>query len=340
MSLFLHNVLNDKTPPRCEILIHLFEHCNLKCSFCMQDHDTTLYMDETSIDIKANQTIQYIKSNPSLIFDIHIMGGELFQDTLIEAGYLDLYSKFIAKIRDALPNKELVIGFTTNLIFDNTTSIRKFVETNKIHLLTSYDFKGRFNKKNYKVFKSNIYELHDIIDVCSMVSTKPNINTFISKSDELYDFIYDYTRTTWDTYLPSDDNPLDGVLMPSDADMLKLNKYLIEHYPKTMSIDSYLNKDSYNKMSCSRSNTLVILVDGPVDTTKGCVGTAYNKEDLGDTGVDTYMTETFNCLECKYYNRCPLTCFVSYNSDKMTKELPIGTCINYESFEFADRYYN
>lgn len=39
-------LLNSKRDPEQEYTIHLFEYCNLSCSFCWQDHDSLVGVDD------------------------------------------------------------------------------------------------------------------------------------------------------------------------------------------------------------------------------------------------------------------------------------------------------
>ena len=99
-----YNVIDNKVVTYCEIVCCLFEHCNLNCVFCPQDHNSIVGANEQDILSKADIVSDYIIANQrSTEFAIHIMGGELFQDKWIDLGFINIYQKFIDRINQRLP---------------------------------------------------------------------------------------------------------------------------------------------------------------------------------------------------------------------------------------------
>src|SRR6056300_1215207 len=81
-----------------EIIVVLFEHCNLNCVFCTQDHNSTLGWD--SIEDKF-PTIQSVYENQKKFgkldaLHINFMGGELLSDQVpdeVFESYIRLLNK-------------------------------------------------------------------------------------------------------------------------------------------------------------------------------------------------------------------------------------------------------
>ena len=85
----IYDIIDAKVVRYGEIVVCLFEHCNLRCAFCPQDHDSILGASYEEIMEKVDPIVEWINNNPrQQAYKIHIMGGELFQDRWIDAGFL------------------------------------------------------------------------------------------------------------------------------------------------------------------------------------------------------------------------------------------------------------
>lgn len=332
MNIPLYNVIDNKIIDWAEIVLCLFENCNLSCVFCPQDHTTTDHMSEDAILSKAPATIKWINDNTiSDNFYLHIMGGELFQDSLIADGYLNIYQKLINKIRNEVtPGKTVIFRFVTNLTMTKHTKMLKFITDNNIKISISYDIKGRFSTTDTTIFDDNCEIYHDHIEMCSVVSTKQNIQALIF-GDPMYDYLYTNFKINWDSYLPS--HGIDDKLIPTSSDILSLNKYLIDHYPKCTSIHMFVDGTTNNKMSCTRGNSYTVLPAGPI--TEGCSGNVLTTSAKTDGDVIELFINEYDCLTCEYYHKCPFTCFVYKNSSKLIDDMP-GVCVNRETFKHAE----
>jgi hypothetical protein len=332
MNIPIYNVIDNKVIDWSEIVLCLFENCNLSCSFCPQDHASNKYTSEFDILSKVPGTIKWINDNQrsSKIY-IHVMGGELFQDRLIALGYLNIYQKLIDQIRKGVnSDKTIIFRFVTNLTMTSHSKLIDFITSNDIKISISYDIKGRFNNANAKLFKDNLNIFYDYIEMCSVVSTKQNIHALLN-GDDMYDYLYANFKINWDSYLPS--HSLDEKLMPKSSDILKLNKHLLQYYPKCTSISNFIDNNINNKMSCTRGNSYTVLPSGPITT--GCSGNILTTSATSDGDIVESFIDKYNCLTCEYYHRCPFTCFVYKDSSKLVDDMP-GICINYETFKYAE----
>ena len=95
----IYDIIAAKVVRYGEIVVCLFEHCNLKCVFCPQDHKSILGASHDEIMAKVDPIVKWINNNPrQQSYKIHIMGGELFQDRWIDDGFIDTYEDFIKAI--------------------------------------------------------------------------------------------------------------------------------------------------------------------------------------------------------------------------------------------------
>ena len=113
----IYDLIETKVVGYGEIVVCLFEHCNLKCVFCPQDHNDILGASRKEIMAKVDPIVEWINNNPrNQAYKIHIMGGELFQDQWIDKDFLYIYDDFINTIQKSV-DAEVHINFITNLVF-------------------------------------------------------------------------------------------------------------------------------------------------------------------------------------------------------------------------------
>ena len=170
-----------------EIIVTLFEQCNLACRFCPQDHSSRegLYNIKEKKDyiIKA---ILNLKKAGRTQFSVHLMGGEVFSDLIEKSTFKDYYD-LVSSLFEWAHRFEisLEVAFTTNLVFSDYKRVdelmaRLFLLDSRVYLMTSYDPHSRFNNETFSVFKKNVRELNHWIRTVNVIMTKPAINKFLS----------------------------------------------------------------------------------------------------------------------------------------------------------------
>ena len=330
-----YELIDKKIIDYAELVICLFDHCNLKCVFCSQDHNNTQGASEKEILSKVRGIVEWINNNKrSKYFKLHIMGGELFQDIWIQKQFLSIYQKFIDEIKSKVDSEKiLAFNFITNLVFFETKKVLDFLEKNNLKISVSYDPHGRFTNAQFDIFKNNIEIFKDKIEMISLVMTKQNIEAVI-KGDQYFDYLYDNFRCDWDSFLPS--VSVSETLMPKESDLLKFYKHLVDNYPSCLNI-SYFTEDSReNKMSCTRGNSYTVMYDGtnPV----GCSGSVLLRDsstkNLGSTIIIQKFFDQYNCFECEYFKKCPFTCFIKNDYNKIVRD--VGECVFKETFKYVE----
>ena len=332
-----YDVIDNKVVDYCEIVCCLFEHCNLSCVFCPQKHDDILGASEEEILKKAPVISNYIINNKrSKDFSIHIMGGELFQDEWIDKGFLNIYDKFIKEIDKNIPkDKNVIYNFVTNLLFTKVDKVKEFIESNNLKFSISYDPHGRFNTSQLELFKRNANIFKDRIRMVSCVQTKQNIQAIL-KGDEFFDYLYDLYPVDWDHLLPSTGTKADRFLMPKESEVFEFYKKLVDKYPECINVQHFTNGKPQNKMICTRGNSLTIMPDGSIP--RGCSGSVllqeYNTPDLGGTKIMENWVNKYNCFECDYFQRCPMSCFIKSDFKHLEEDLP--DCVFRMTFKYHD----
>jgi len=144
MSEFLKHVLKDKVPDSTEIELHLFEFCNLSCSFCGQDHDSEEGLN--TVSEKAKQVIDFMQKSGKTSHIVNSMGGEIFND-LVPDETLSQYWDFYTEINDWCINNNHKVRFNwvTNLIFQKSERVLDLITrmrdvSGNAYISTSYDF--------------------------------------------------------------------------------------------------------------------------------------------------------------------------------------------------------
>jgi organic radical activating enzyme len=332
----LYQLIDNKVIDYAEIIICLFEHCNLTCAFCPQDHNSLIGVSQEKILGKVPRIVNWIKDNKrSTQFKIHLMGGELFQDIWIEQNFIQIYQELIDQIRSQVDSdKELVFNFITNLVFDNTQEVMDFLVKNDLKVSVSYDSKGRFNKSQLETFKKNIEIFKDRIEMISLVMTRQNMEAVIA-GDDYFDYLYNNFLCDWDSFLPSVNSS--EVMMPKESDLLKFYKHLVDRYPNCLNIEYFTKPEYQKKMSCTRGNNFTIMHD---DTTpQGCSGTILLKDkttkDLASEQIVINFFKEYNCFECEYFKKCPFTCFIKNDYNKLNKD--VGECVFKLTFKYVEQ---
>lgn len=310
---FLNHLLHDKITESTEIELHLFEYCNLSCSFCGQNHKSKEGMD--SIVDKASQVIDFMKNSPMQSHTVNIMGGEIFNDDIPESIFLD-YERFCTLILEYAKAHDLIVifNFVTNLIFTKNIPyverlLKKFVRAN---ISTSYDFAGRgLDINRMMTFKANLERFKNRVGVVGFVMTRPSLRKLIADKDKYFkEVLYPNFPLYFDWYVP--ENSADK-MMPSEQEMLDGLLFMAKQYPNMEPVKSMLENE-HNKMTCYSLNKVTILPDGKEVT---CRYLEYeedkftNKVDyLSNANIIQAHLDRNDCMSCEFYSRCQFRCFV------------------------------
>lgn len=313
MSSYLNQVLKDKLPDSTEVELHLFEFCNLNCSFCGQDHDSTVGMNVDSILDKANTVTQFMASNELDSHIVNLMGGEIFND-LVDDEMFEAYRAFRDRVNSwAADNGQTVrFNWVTNLIFERTERVERFIsECDNSYISTSYDFAGRgLNAEKSTQFEANLNAFADRITVIGFVLTKQAIKRILTRIDPFFEKLYRNFTLYFDYYVPEKSA---SAMMPSEQEMYDVMCYIVKHYPNVYPVKDLIENER-NQMTCYSLNKLTLLPDG--EEVK-CRYMTYDEGDF-ETPIDYTSNENIieahlerhGCLGCEWFDRCQFRCFV------------------------------
>lgn len=331
--------LRNKRDAQQEYTVHLFEFCNLSCSFCWQDHDNVVGIDTVLEKLEPVEKFLQTEKNRRAVFNI--MGGEIFADDIYDQKLNDDYIEFAKGIVELGKkyNVEIGLNWVTNLVTSKNSQIEYLLkETQKLgvtsKLFTSYDPAGRFNKVNFEIFKNNLYYFKDQLDGIGILLTRPNIFHWLNGGDSFLKQMYDDGFYIYaDYYMPDSTAKFQA---PSDLDMYNIFKFFIDNYPKIDPIRSWIEQDK-NYVSC-RSSKLILedgtmcmcgnLVQGPDDKQM------YNSniKSMDNSEIEEKFLEKYNCLTCEFFDRCTLGCFMAH--DYKHREEVLDECV----YKMAHRY--
>lgn len=309
------DLLADKRSPVKEVHMILFEQCNISCSFCHQDHDSTVGM--AQIREKADALVRQL--DPNQEYRINITGGELFHDGVPDDIFED-YFYAASTLLDNHPKSDIYWG--TNLLYDPgrlRALLRRFDAipeyTDRVHLTTSYDPTGRFTVETRKQFLENLFQ-EDIaarITTVNVVITKGNIDSIMgNKYKEDLDLIVSYFPVYFDHFIANHNYKLH---QPSEERISEFYLFLRDNYPTTEPIAAMLRNET-NELTCQ--STIIQSDDGVVVTCWGEAGkdtTRDYEEGLRrKKAAEEAFLERYNCFACEYYRRCTLRCFLHHHS--------------------------
>jgi len=330
-----YQFIKPKIVAHSEIVVCLFDYCNLRCTFCPQDHQSMIGASREEILAKVatiNNWINFQSTSP--VVKIHLMGGELFQDTLIERGFLDIYDELISQVKEGVkPGRKIIFNFITNLVFKKTTEVKAFLKKNQLKLSVSYDSAGRFNHYQRNLFSENIKVFSSEIELVSCVMTRENMHA-LTHGDELFDELYQQFTCDWDHFLPSVTNSQQ--MMPSESETFAFYKLLVDRYPECLNVRNFVEAGESHKMTCTRGNSLTIMRDGSIPA--GCSGSIFLKDpmtkDLGSEKIVENFLTKYNCFECQFYKRCPFTCFIKNDYKHTVRDME--KCVFKSVFEYVE----
>lgn len=335
----IENILSNKMSTRGEFFINLFEHCNLRCSFCWQDHNDTKGMDTIKEKSELINTEILKMSSKHTIIDLNLMGGELFSDEITD-NLINDYLILATRIDSYALSLGVQINFNwvTNLVFTKRERIKSFLTDLRkkgmyTYLTSSYDPKGRFNSKTRQIFIEGLEYFKQEIKTISIVLTSPNISFLTNKKDETFKYIYDHYPCYFDFYSPEKNHKL---MAPTDKDLRDFFIFLIDNYPKSYPINDWIRKKE-NKMSCRRST--IITPEG----LSGKCRLQLSKENFEDFNSEIDLTkndnmeiafvEKYKCLECEFYQKCSLGCFLQEDYKNYNV---LSTCMMKEVFRYIE----
>lgn len=323
-------LLRNKWDSSQEYTIHLFEKCNLECSFCWQDHRARDGIE--SVIERAIQITELLDQEPARHVTFNVMGGEVFDDSIFNDRLQLDYIQFAQIINDHAESlgKQVRIVFVSNLVTHQPQRVRRLIEVIRndgidCRLSTSYDSKGRFKPQQLALFKENVSALADLIDGVSMLMTLPVMRSIQSGKDEYFDLLYKAYgfEIYFDYYTPTTgwvDTPLSGTTLaesiaPSDVELLKFFEFMLEHYPRTQPFKGWLENSS-NPLSCR--DTKLLLADGTVcgcgqlhKTSTSIIqfyqGPIHDRDNIAIQ--DNFVTRQ-GCASCEHFDRCQLGCFM------------------------------
>jgi len=330
---FFYEVIKDKIIDYVEVVVLFFEHCNMRCVFCPQDHESEQGASYEEIMAKVPKVVDYINAHSKKEFVLHIMGGELFQDYFIELGFIAIYNEFIARVKQGVTaDKSVDFLFVTNLVTTEINQLITFCQRNELQMNVSYDPVGRFTPAQFEQFKQNVERFKPYIHLISLVITKPSIDKMLA-GDEYFDYLYDNFECDWDQLLPGKNfNPH---LMPSESELFAFYKLLVDQYPNCNNVKYFTNPQA-NKMSCTRGSSHTIMIDG--SSPQGCSGSVLlhnnTTEDLGGSKIIQIFVEQNECLQCEYYSRCGFTCFIKNDYKHINRDM--GVCVFKEVFKYVE----
>jgi radical SAM protein with 4Fe4S-binding SPASM domain len=332
---FIKSILSKKLPKEAEIEVSLFQICGLRCAFCWQDHDDDTGLN--SIVDKIEPITQFVQSNPSKVFAVPLMGGELFEDTRTQQHYDD-YLTLISRCDEFAKSigKKMRWILVSNMSFKNPEPVVSF--TNKLNeinadwrISSSLDFHGRAVRhslettwhKNINIFKNNLATIN-------MVLTGPTIRKFLDPNTDRSYFDYLYQNgypLSFDYYTPESNAAL---LVPSDEELLMFFLEVAKTYPEVEPMKDWLNNE-FNQMSCMSLNKITILPNNRMVT---CRQLAYKPEDFQNTIhyesnaniIQSFITKK-ECLTCPYFSRCGFSCFVLDDHVYFSRKQKLNECL-------------
>jgi len=344
--MFSELIQSSKNNPRGELIVVLFEKCNLSCQMCPQKHNDSSGIDkvrEKSQSIKKSIDALKLKGKTSLV--INLMGGELFQDDLPDS----IFTDYLYLIEDIRKYSEEIsfsvdIHISSNLVWNKTTRVKNFLDESNIKITASYDPAGRFNLITFEKFKDNVIRFKEYISQIGVVMTKPSIDLFFKKQTPFFDYLYENFEIVFDHYSPEAigylgindiKNGMKTVdkLLPSDVTLRDFYKFMYDNWPKCFPFVELSDKEP-QPMSCMATVTITpesaitscekYDVDNKVTPVKIIFGKL-------DKMKDTWF-EDYDCFSCEHMQRCSMGCYANHLKKGRTQQ----ACWLKEVYDYVD----
>lgn len=298
-----NSVIDKKSSNLGEVIVTLFEHCNLACSFCSQNHNSFEGVNSIPEKYFAIKSVyENLRAQNKEQFSFHFMGGEILSDE-ISNQILSKIESLILRCQKSFENSEFLI--TSNMIWSDRVRVKNLLDRLNINLAVSYDPAGRFNTNQLDVFMDNVRYFKEYIQTVNIILTAPNIYKFLNKEVTGFDYLYENFNIYFDYYTPEKNASIN---CPSDTELLDMFKFLSINYPKVSPIDKYLLGDTRKNLTCQRTN--VIAADGEIGHCNLLVGGNYRAMTYDSREkMEAKWIEGFNCLMCDYFSKCGLGCF-------------------------------
>lgn len=305
------DVLAEKKGDQKEAHLILFEYCNLRCSFCHQDHDSKIGMNSEAMWDKVYAL--FANTDPTQPYVVNLTGGELFLDEYPD-DYFDVYYGIGRRILEHYDDVTVVFG--TNLVYRNVERVIDLVKMLKNHgkvkLTTSYDPAGRFTYSDRELFFRNLLLVKEYVETVNVVITRQNIEVILSGTEtERLKYLCDNYQVFFDHYIPSAQFER---IQPSEDQIGKLYLYLNEHHPNSYPLISW--KENYQNVTTCRS-TKIVNKDGVVTTCWSEAGKDAVLDEqaglLAKNAAEERFLEHYECFSCDYYQRCGLRCFLHHS---------------------------
>ncbi len=312
--------LRDKRDKQQEYTVHLFEYCNLTCSFCWQDHNKAVGIDSVLEKLVPIEKFLQTEKNKEVVFSI--MGGEIFADQIYDENLNNNYIE-LAKGIVALGEQygiRVGINWVSNLVTEKISQIEHLLrETKKLgiksSLVTSYDPAGRFNRNTFPIFKKNLYHFKADVEGVGILLTKANIRYWLKMKESFLNEMYrDGFYIYADYYMPDKSAKMQA---PTDTDLYSIFKHFVDKFPKIDPIRSWIEND-FNYITCRTSK--LILQDGTMCLCGNLVQEPKDKimyvsfiQKADNSAIENRFLEKYNCLSCEYFKRCGLGCFMQHD---------------------------
>lgn len=320
------NIKNLNHKPSCqEIVVIPFGECNNRCTFCdISKLHSSKYTKTSFSSTLANfcTAIDQVATYASSV-KLSFMGGELIQDKF-DVDYYKELSTFIQQCVDACISSSLVYSFSisSNLLANDISPLLELYDQFHCKVKTSFDFAHRFkSQKLVNKFLSNLDQVASYIDKDSLevqiTTFKQNIEHILAQDSIWQHLVFKYNirlSLYEDIHIQS--------LAVTEKKLAKLYIFLYKQYKDTIDdvaqlIELY-NSNAVCSTLCNKGITVYWnkIAWQCCDKSKAIPQTLMNKQ----------------CYSCKYFNKCGLTCFRLFHSNK--------DCYIKDFFEFLDHEYS
>jgi len=309
-----------------ELIVVLFEFCDLTCQACYQDHDSVFGTDTVveKFDIIAH-ALDVLKGRGKISVAVNLMGGELFSDQLPDSIFED-YKTLVERLREYTVkiNLPAVFSVPSNMIWTKKERVKTFLNTANVRLNASYDPAGRFNPRTLEQFMENVVEFKDYINQVGIVMTRPSMKKFMNRSAPHFDFLYENFEINFDHYTHSQRAKVDPeVLMPKDVELRDFYKFMIDNYPKCYPFCETLD-ENLQPMFCMR--TMYVFPDstfGSCGSVEKLIKPLSKVEDKKvirivkesdsplEKTIEAKWYKEYDCLNCEFLQRCSMGCFLN-----------------------------
>jgi radical SAM protein with 4Fe4S-binding SPASM domain len=313
-------ILERKRDPEQEYTLHLFEYCNLRCSFCWQDHENRVGLSNIVDKLEPIEKFLQNETRDSVVFNA--MGGEVFAPEIFDDFLLDQYKQLSLGILNLATkyNKQVKINWVSNLVTNKIKEIEELFDYSKqigLHaeLVTSYDPRGRFNVNDFISFKKNMEYFGKRVTCISMLLNSPNIDYILKDKDPYFKYLYNEGFYIYfDYYMPDESADFQA---PTDSQLRDVFKHFIDKYPRVHPISDWIENEK-NYASC-RSSKLV-LADGTmcqcgnlVQDEKVIKLYSSKIQKMDNSEIEDKFLEKYDCVSCEYLDRCSFSCFMQHD---------------------------